>query len=254
MPLQLLPADIFAFMVVFARIGTAMMIIPAFGEVYVFPRARLGIALGISLILTPLVAPLLPGLPDSPLALLLVLGGEMGIGAFVGFVGRIMVAALAVAGMVIAYQSSLANAFVFNPVAAEQGALASAFLTVTGLALIFVTDLHHMLLAGVFHSYELFTPGALPPLGDVSEAVARLVAASFLLAMQIAAPFVVVGLLFSVGVGLLNRLLPQVQMFFIAMPLQVALGAFVLMVTLSAIMLWYLDRFEDAVRSVLLPG
>lgn len=251
---QILPADIFAFMMVFARIGTALMIMPAIGEVYVYPRARLTIALGISLIVTPLISPLLPGLPASPIALTLAIAGEMAIGGFIGFVGRVMVSALSVAGMVIAYQSSLANAFVFNPVSAEQGALAGAFLTVTGLLLIFVTNLHHLLIGGLVESYQLFAPGALPPAGDLSDAIARVVAQSFLLAMQISAPFVVVGLMFTVGVGLLNRLMPQVQMFFVAMPMQIALGSFMLMVTLSAIMLWFLDRFEGIWRGLFLAG
>lgn len=251
---DLLSADLFAFMLVFARIGTAMMLMPGFGEAYVFPRARLGIALAITLIVTPLVSATLPAQPASAWMLVLVLGGEMAVGAFIGFIGRVMLAALSVAGMVIAYQSALANAFVFNPVAAEQGALAGAFLTVTALMLLFVTDLHHMLLTGVIESYHLFTPGELPPVGQFSEAVAGLVARSFLLAIQISAPFIVVGMVITLGIGLLNRLMPQVQMFFVAMPLQIAFGSFMLLLTMSAILLWFLDSFEDAVGGLLLAG
>lgn len=250
---QFVPADIFAFMLVFARVGTALMLMPAFGEVYVNARARLTIALGVTLIVTPLVTTLLPPMPLSPWKLLLVFSGEMAIGAFIGFVGRLLITALGMAGMVIAFQSSLANAFVRNPVAAEQGALAGAFLTVTALMLIFVTNLHHVMLAGVIESYQLFTPGALPPVSDFSETVARVMAKSFVLAMQVGAPFVVAGLLFSLGVGLLNRLMPQVQMFFVVMPLQVAMGFIVLGLTLSTAMLWYLDAFEDVFRSLFLP-
>lgn len=249
---DMIPANLFAFLLVFARIGTAIMLMPAFGEIYVLPRVRLGIALAVSLVATPLVAHLLPPLPSAAIALFLVLAGEMAIGAFVGFIGRIMISALSVAGMVIAYQSSLANAFVMNPVAQEQGALTGAFLTVTGVLMIFVTDLHHLMLAGVVDSYTAFVPGVLPPVGDLADAVARLVSRSFLLAMQIAAPFLLAGLLFTFGVGLLNRLMPQVQMFFVVMPLQIALGIFVLMITISAIMLWFLDRFEGVYKGVLL--
>ena len=68
--------------------------------------------------------------------------------------------------------------------------------------------------------------------------------------MQIAAPFVVVGLLFQLGVGLLNRLMPQVQIFFVAMPLQIALGFFVLLLTISATMMWFLGAFESEVRNL----
>lgn len=249
---DLVPANLFAFLLVFARIGTAIMLMPAFGEIYVMQRTRLGIALGVSLIATPIVAHLLPQLPTAAMALFIVLAGEMAIGAFVGFIGRIMVSALSVAGMIIAYQSSLANAFVMNPVAQEQGALTGAFLTVTGVLLIFVTDMHHLMLGGIVDSYKAFVPGVLPPVGDLADAVARLVSQSFLLAMQIGAPFLLAGLLFTMGVGLLNRLMPQVQMFFVVMPLQIALGIFVLMISISAIMLWFIDRFEGVYKGILL--
>ena len=251
---DLVPADMFAFMLVFARMGTAIMIMPAIGEIYVNPRARLSIALGLSLIVTPLVTPLLPPMPASPLTLTLVMAGEMAIGLFIGFTGRLLLAALGMAGMVIAYQSALANSFVHNPVAAEQGALAGAFLTVTALLLIFVTDLHHVMLAGTIESYRLFVPGDLPPVDDFSDAVARVMGQSFVLAMQVSAPFLVVGLVFSLGIGLLNRLMPQVQMFFVAMPLQVLVGFLVLMLTLSAVLLWYLDRFQSVFQGLFLPG
>lgn len=251
---DVLPAEIFAFLLVFSRIGTAMMIMPAIGEVFVNPRARLSIALAVSLIVMPLVADILPAMPASPWVLLMVVGGEMLIGAFIGFTGRVLMAALAVAGMIIAYQSSLANAFVFNPVAAEQGALAGAFLTVTALALIFVTNMHHLLISGVIESYRLFTPGAMPPVGDFSEAVARLMSESFLMAMQISAPFLVAGLLFTIGVGLLNRLMPQVQMFFVAMPLQIAMGASMLVLMTSGVLLWFLDHFEATITTMFLAG
>ena len=72
--------------------------------------------------------------------------------------------------------------------------------------------------------------------------------------MQIAAPFVVVGLLFSLGVGLVNRLIPQVQVFFIAMPMQIAGGFLVLSLTITGAMMWFLGAFENEIRSLFTGG
>lgn len=251
---QLIPANLFAFFLVFARVGSIVMVLPGFGETYVTPRFRLLLALAISFILTPVLIESLPGLPSSPLVLFVQLLGEIVIGFFIGIAARILLSALQVAGMVAAYHSSLANAFVFDPAAAQQGALAGAFLTLTGLLLIFATNLHHVMLIGIVGSYEIFTPGQMLPIGDASDAISRLVSRSFVLAMQIAAPFIVVGLIFSLGVGLLNRLMPQVQMFFIAMPMQIALGILVLMLTLSSVMMWFLDAFEQGISNFLIGG
>ncbi len=251
---QFVPETLFAYLLIFARVGSVIMVLPGFGETYVTPRFRLLLALSISLVITPALIAILPSLPASPLSLFIMLATEIGIGFFIGISARILISALQVAGMIAAYHSSLSNAFVFDPAAAQQGALAGAFLTLTALLLIFVTNLHHVMLTGIFGSYEVFTPGQMPPMADISDAVARTVSRSFLLAMQISAPFIVVGLIFTLGVGLLNRLMPQVQMFFIAMPMQILLGILILMLTLSSIMIWFLDAFEQGITGMFLGG
>jgi flagellar biosynthetic protein FliR len=247
---QLLPNDLFSILVVFARVGSAIMLMPGFGEVFVPARARLGIALALSLIVAPVVAQTLPGLPPDLIRMFLVVGGEVAIGLFIGATVRLLLSALHVAGVVIGFQTSLSNATFFDPANAQQGALIAAFMNVLGVLLIFAADLHHLMLAGLVDSYVVFRPGNLPPLGDFSEVAVRLLARSFDLGLQIAAPFVVVGLVFYVGLGLLARLMPQIQVFFIAVPLQLALGFLVMALTLSAGMLWFLDGFQASVSGL----
>ena len=109
--------------------------------------------------------------------------------------------ALHVAGVVIGFQTSLANAQIFDPVNAQQGSLMGTFLNVIGVLLIFVTDLHHMMLIALADSYSVFVTGAPLPLGELSQTAARFVAQSFALGLQIAAPFIVVGMVFYIGLG-----------------------------------------------------
>lgn len=242
---ELLSQDIFVVFLVFARTGSALMLMPGFGETYVTPRIRLLLALAISMLVTPVVAGNIPPMPAAPAALVLLLAGEIFIGLFLGAIGRILMAALNTAGTVIAFQSGMANALVFDPAVAQQASLPAMFLSITGLLLVFVTNLHHMMLRAIVDSYVMFTPGVLPPIDDFSQVISRLVASSFILGIQLAGPFIAVGLVFYLGVGLLNRLLPQVHMFFIALPMQIIFGITVLSLTISALMMWFLDRFED---------
>jgi len=251
---QLVPGNLYAFFLVFARVGAVIMLLPGFGEAYVSQRIRLMFALLLSLVMLPIVSQHLPALPASPLELAVHFGTEILIGVFIGISVRFLVAALQMAGGVIAYQMSLANALVYDPASAQQAALPSAFLTTTGVLLIFATNLHHLMLAGIVESYQLFAVGKALPVGDMSETAARLLGRSFVLALQIAAPFVVVGLLFNLGVGLVNRLMPQVQIFFVAMPLQIAIGFVVLMLTISAGLMWFLGAFESEVRTLFTGG
>ena len=167
---------------------------------------------------------------------------------------RMMIAALHTAGVIIGFQTSLANAQLFDPVNAEQGSLIGSFLNVLGVFLIFATNLHHMMLIAVIDSYSLFVPGAALPIADFSSTATKVLSGSFVLAMQMSAPFIVMGMLFYLGLGLLARLMPQVQVFFIAMPMQIFLGFMVMGATLSAGMLWFLSSFQNTFHGLLLPG
>lgn len=245
---RLLTAEVFALFLVFARIGTAAMLLPGIGESYVAPRVRLLLAGAISIVVAPVLAPSLPALPASPLTMALLIGGEIGIGLFIGTVTRCTMIALEIAGTLIGFQIGLSTASIFNPLLSEQGSVIGVLIAIAGIVLMFQTDLHHLMFRALIDSYTLFTPGALPPMGDFTEVVTRTISKSFALGMQLSAPFMVITALLYVALGLMSRLMPQLQIFFVALPLQIALGFLMLVLTFSTIMLWFLEKFGDALR------
>jgi flagellar biosynthetic protein FliR len=240
---QLLPANVFAAMLIFSRVGAAVMLLPGFGELYVMQRYRLLLALLIALLLTPILAPTLPPLPESVPSLAMLVGGEAVIGAFLGTIARILLSALDTAGTVVSFQLGLSAAQIFNPLAASQGAITASFYSVVGVLLLFITDLHHLLIGAIVDSYDVFVPGALPAVGDLSDMVAHSAAAAFRLGFEIAAPFILLGTLFFVAVGIIGRLVPQLQLLFVTQPLQIVGGFIVLGFVLSAGMEWFLTSF-----------
>ncbi len=242
---QILPAEIFAILLIFVRVGGATMLLPGYGEPFVSPRLRLLFALMVSMVVAPVLSETLPKMPDSAPLLALLILGEVVIGVFIGTVARMFLAALTTAGMLIGYMSSMANALTNDPSAAQQGSIAGSFLTLVALLTIMTLDLHHLLLMAVVDSYDLFVPGQVPPIADFSEMVTRTMADTFVLSFQIAAPFVVVGLIFYLGLGLLGRLMPQMQVFFVAMPLQIMVGLSVLFIALPVTLRWFIGGFED---------
>lgn len=242
---ELLPAQIFAFLLVFARVGSVMMVIPGIGEAFVASRARLGIAALLSVLAVPLVAPVLPPAPAAPVGLVVLLLGEIVVGLFLGAIARILVSALGTAGMIIANMTSLANAMINDPTSQQQGSIVGNFLSLTGLLLIFALDLHHLPIRAAVDSYQVFPPGGPLPAGDLSETVSRIVGQSFLLAMKLAAPVIATAGMFYLGLGLLARLMPQVQIFFIAIPLQVTLGLLALGLSLPVVMRVFLGTYEE---------
>lgn len=237
---------VFAFILVFVRVGTAMIIMPGIGDSFVSKRIRLHIALGFSFVMFPVVMTYMPSQVPTTFVLFSLIIVEFLIGLFIGTIARIFMTALDVAGMVISFSSSLSNAQLFNPSLAAQGSLMGAFLSVTGVVLLFATDLHHLLIMGVFESYQMFPVGSVPETGSMAELIARAVSTSFSIGVKIGAPFIVLTLLIYVGMGVLSRLMPQVQVFLLALPLQILLSLIILTLVLSTGLLYWAHEFEGS--------
>lgn len=99
----------------------------------------------------------------------------------------------------------------------------------------------------------MFQPGVVPVAQDLALTIARMVADSFRIAFQLSAPFFVVALALYLAMGLLSRLMPQLQIFFLALPLQLFLGVLTLGLTISAMMLWYVEHFTGYIETYLRP-
>ncbi len=243
--LDWLPQTAFLFLLIFARVGTLLMLVPALGEQMIPARSRLGFALAFTLVLYPLLAPRLPVLPGDVAAAGGLLFHEIAVGLIFGGILRLLLLATQVAGAVIAYQSGLSAAMVADPSqGGVQGAIIGTFLSLLSIALIFATDLHHMTLAAIYDSYMVFSPTDLLMFDDAAQMAVKSVGAAFVIGVQMSAPFIVFGLVFNIGLGLLSRLMPQLQVFFIAMPAQIGLGLVLLAVLLTMMMGWYLTHFE----------
>ena len=242
---QALPAEIFGYLIVFTRIGAIIMMLPALGETAIPPRVRLVLALSISLLIYIVVRSLLPSMPETVVGLFMVIIGEVLVGIMIGTAIRLFVAALHVAGNIIAMNTGLAVAMAFDPVQGVQSAIMGTFLTLMGTTLIFVLDLHHMMIAGMHDSYYLFPIGQAVNMSDFAQSIIDVVARSFLLGVQISAPFIVYAILFNVGLGLLARLMPQLQVFFIALPLNIIMGFVIMLLVIAAMMAWYVQALEE---------
>lgn len=246
---ELLELNIFGFFLIFARVGTAISTMPGFSSTFVSPRFALAIGLSISFVVMPSLLVQLPVMPASVAALAVLLTGEILIGAFLGTIARVLISSLQTAGTLIAYSASLANAMINDAISEQQSSTISAFLMTTGLVLIFVSDLHHLMIIAVIDSYSLFTPGEGLMEHDFANFLTRTVADSFAIALQMSAPFIIVALTYYIGLGLLGRLMPQLQVFFFGMPFQIGAQIWVLVVTISGIMMVFLEYFRDSYMS-----
>ena len=238
-----LTETLMGYFVVFARLGSALLFMPGFAESSVPVRHRLFFGLILSAALYPATG-LGPVSEDRPSALLMIFGAEITIGLWIGLVARTMLSALQFAGYQIAMMAGLSNALAPN-IGAFEGATSMASMLLAGAtALIFITDLHHLILQSLLMSYEVFVPGTFM-LSDLTDQFARAVQVSLYLGLSIAAPFYVTGLVLNVGMGLANRMMASLQVFFIAQPLLIGLGLALMVVAIPTMMRGFLVPFAD---------
>jgi flagellar biosynthetic protein FliR len=243
--LNWLPETAYFYVLIFARVGAMLMLIPALGETAIPARMRLSFALVFAAVLYPIVSPQLPALPANLPEIVVVLLHEVIVGLILGAIARLAVSGTQTAGAVIASSSGLSVAQAADPTnGGVQGALIGAFLSFLGIALIFATDLHHVALSAIHDSYMIFTPKEPLMFGDAAETVVDTVAGAFVIGVQMSAPFIVFGLVFNLGMGILSRLMPQLQVFFIAMPATVGVGLILMALLLAMMMGLYLTHFE----------
>ena len=249
--ISVLPALAATFMLVFARIGAMVMLLPGFGETNIPTRIKLSIALLLTLIILPLHRSAYQVDMNSLTPLLVLMLHEIIVGIVLGATARVTLSALNVAGSVIAQQLGLGFVTAVDPTQGQQGQIVGNFLTILGLTLLFATDSHYLVIAALSESYRIFSPGEIMPTGDVAALATSAFSAAFKIGLQLSAPFLVFGLVFNIGLGVLARLMPQMQVYFVGVPLSILVGFIILALVISAIMGTYLDYFIGVMHQLM---
>ncbi|MBA2401921.1 MAG: flagellar type III secretion system protein FliR [Bradyrhizobium sp.] len=248
--ISFLPALAATFMLVFARVGAMVMLLPGFGESNIPVRIKLAIALLLTMIILPLHRAAYQVDLTSMNALGVLMVHEIIIGVVLGATARVTLSALAVAGSVIAQQLGLGFVTAVDPTQGQQGLLIGNFLTILGMTLLFATDSHHLVISALNESYRIFSPGELMPSGDVAALATRAFAAAFKIGMQLSAPFLVFGLVFNIGLGILARLMPAMQVYFVGVPLSIMIGFLIFGLVITAMMGTYLNYFTGVMHDL----
>ncbi|WP_425051080.1 flagellar biosynthetic protein FliR [Psychromarinibacter sp. S121] len=246
---QLAEQWIYAVALIFARIGTATILLPGFGDQSVPPRAKITCGLALAIGLMPALPP--PQVPDNTSLLILLIAIEATIGAFIGLGARAIMAALHILGAQIGFASGLSNSLTPNQANAESASAIASLLTMGAIAAIFLSNTHHVILMGLMRSYAILPPGQIM-LGDLAEQMARLGGSAFYIAVAVGAPFYVLSLLLNLGMGLANRVMPAMQVFFVAAPGLIVAGLALLALAVPAILSYHnaelANWFETLVR------
>jgi len=237
--------QVYAAGLVFARLGAIVMLIPGIGETFIPPRIRLAFAMSLALMMFPLVIRAAPPLPADAAGVALAVIKELLIGLLIGGILRMFMSSLASAGEIVSLQTTLSFSQTANPMQAQPGESLGAFLSLMGATLIFATGLHHQFLEAMVNSYDLFSPAKPVPSADAASLAIQTVGKSFGLGVQLAAPVIVFALIFNIATGLVGRVMPQFQVFFVASPLSVLFRLSIFTLSLGVIGTVWISRYED---------
>jgi flagellar biosynthetic protein FliR len=246
-----LPSLVFALALVLCRVSMVVMLMPGLGEIDAPPTVRVGLSLGLAILLLPSIATRVPSVPDG-VAGPQMIAAELLTGLALGWLARLPALALGMAGAIISLLIGLANVLQPDPALGGQSTALARLFGIAAPVLILATGLYTLPLSALAGSYNLIGPGGVLPAGDAAELLIKVAGSALGLALQLSAPFLVAGIVFQVAVGLVSRVAPQLQAFTIAAPGQI-LGGMVLLGLLASRIL---STWEGSVSAswAMLPG
>lgn len=247
-----LTAYAFSFVLVLCRCGAAVMLLPPFAEDGPPVMLRAGVTVALAMLLLPIVAPHLPPQPASFTALALLVAGELLAGGLLGWLARLVCLSLPAAGQIMSLSTGLSSILQpdanFGAQTSGLGALFGKLMPVIILA----SGLYALPLTALAGSYDALPPGGAWHGEDITTIAIRAVSAHFALALRLAAPFLLIGTVWQVALGLLSRLVPQIQIYFAALPGQVLGGLLLLALLSGGLARYWAHTVEDVFAR--LPG
>ncbi|UWR26284.1 flagellar biosynthetic protein FliR [Sulfitobacter sp. S223] len=232
---------------VFLRVSALVSLLPAFGERTVPARVKLGLAFAFTMAITPAVSP--PAMAPQFDSIVWFILTEITAGILLGIGLRLFVLALQTAGSIAAQSTSLAQ--VLGGAMAEPVPAMGHILVMGGLALALMGGLHVRVAEMVILSYDMLPMGRLPSGADVSEWGVDQIRRAFSLAFTLAAPFVVLSVLYNVALGVINKAMPQLMVAFVGAPVITAGGLLLLCLAAPILLATWLDALNTFIQNPL---
>lgn len=237
---------IFGPLLAFVRISSLVMVLPFMGAGSVPAIARIGLAAAVAAIVVPLIGAPMPTIPGSVLLFALMILREILVGLTLGWLTTTILLSLPVAGQIVSYQMGLSSVLLPSSTIGPSSTLLSGAFNVALPPVVFATGLFFLPIAAILRSFHVipldagFVDGRLPGAGLVLRFAVRAVAGEFSTAVQLAAPFLLVGLIWQAGLALMAKAAPNLQIFFAAAPMQL-LGGMVLlgMLVMPMFTIWH---------------
>jgi flagellar biosynthetic protein FliR len=227
--------DIERGLLIFTRVAGIFGSAPILSSPRIPLHPKIGLALMMALVLFPVVGGLQNELPTQVAPFIFLALKEALVGLSLGFIASLLFSAIHIAGQLIDMQTGFAFAGIIDPNTGNHTSIAGEFHNVLSWLLFLGINGHHMLLNGVADSFRALPLGNLAMNAGLLDSLLGLTSRMFLIALQIGAPIVGAVLLSDLGLALLSRTIPQMNVFVLGFPIKMALGLIVLLLALPYI-------------------
>ena len=246
MELPLIPWDTWqSFLLCFIRVIALIGSMPVFSGSQSPVKVRAGLAFMLAVLIFPVVKSYVPQSSMEPVGLMLLMAQETLFGVILGFIARLILISVQFGGTVIGYQMGFAQANILDPQSQQQVPLLGQFLNVVAVLVFLAVNGHHVFLRALVRSYDVLPPGGLDFSGQTIPYVMELTGDMFVLGLKLVAPIMVVLMLSMFALGIMSRLMPQLNVLMLSFPLKIGLGVFLLGVGMNVIVAILGQEFHD---------
>jgi flagellar biosynthetic protein FliR len=244
---ELLSPLFYTYFLTFCRIGAAFLLFPAFTD-HVPQQARLLFALAVAM----------------PISLIVGDGVQMGdgsevfssimtnitLGIYLGLAPRLFLSSMQMAGQIIGQVSGLYNPFNINGLAFEGSTIISTLMVIAGTALIFAADLHITFIEALTSSFSTVGLNGSIDLEIMNRGIISIVSKSFMMAISFAAPFIVLGLVFNLALGVANKMMQALPVYFVFSPILMFLGIVLITITFATIATMFAENMRQVIEGL----
>lgn len=246
--------DILIFLLFFARILTAMTIFPILGSQSVPIQVKIGISIVLAMLLFSVLHEGYQLGEWSPLLFILNICKEVVVGLLLGFIPSLLFAGIELAGHLIAIQIGLGIVNVYDPQTQAQVSIIGQFQVFAASMFFLAINGHHLFIEGIYQSYRAVPLVMLQLESGLFDFNMDMAGNLFIAAVKVGAPLIVSLLLTSVALGLVARAVPQMNVFFVGMPLKIGVGFLILAASMpifAYVFQTMVDQFEQDLLTVL---
>jgi flagellar biosynthetic protein FliR len=237
------------------RTSGVFLLVPPFGDTNVKPMMRVMISLSICLLIqdnfSDIIRPFVRSIASDNVALTMTIFSELFIGISFAIIVKTLISGVQVAGLTIASQMGLSAASLFDPSQQLQNSSFGLLLSILVTLAILKSDMYMQVIGGIYESYNKIPIGGFFNVyDDFTKLIIGSVAKMWSVGIQISMPFILINIAIMIGGGILAKLMPQLQIFFVILPVQIIVGIIVFSIILSGMLLWFLNFLSSEINLI----